>query len=405
MGKNSFYDFDEDRDIFSDSKKQRQNETKKQNPTIKNNIDKKSRQQNINSNSRSFPNNNSRASQNIKNKNTKTNKKSQNIPIDKKKLAESQAKVKSKKSPKKTFTKVFFTLLLVILLLFSCGYAYISNIFGGVKFSEKEGNKYINDSELVGKNGVLNILLVGGDARKGDKTFRSDTMMLVSIDTNHDKIKLSSFLRDSYVKIPEHRKNKLNAACSYGGIELVQDTIEYNFKIKIDNYVYVDFEAFEKIIDVLGGVNVPVTKREASYMNKFFAQEGCHVTSGKNVHLNGKHALMFCRIRKLDSDFKRTERQRMVMSALKEKMSECSMTDVVNIVKKISPYIQTDFSKNNLMALSFQAGTKYLKYGIVQRSVPKDDEWYSKNINGQSMVMFKNFDKTVKELHNFIYEE
>lgn len=401
MGKNSFYDFDEDRDIFSDSKKQKQNETRKQNPTIRNNIDKKSRQQNINSNNRSFPSNNSRTSQNIKNKNNRKNTKNQNIPIDKKKLAESQSKVKSKKSPKKTFTKVFFTLLLVILLLFSCGYAYISNIFGGVKFSEKESNKYINDSELVGKNGVLNILLVGGDARKGDKTFRSDTMMLVSIDTNHDKIKLSSFLRDSYVKIPEHRKTKLNAACSYGGIELVQDTLEYNFKIKIDNYVFVDFEAFEKIIDVLGGVDVSVSKRETRYLSSI----GYNIPSGNSVHLNGKNALMFCRIRKLDSDFKRTERQRMVMSALKKKMAECSMTDVVNIVKKISPYIQTDFSKNNLMALSFQAGTKYLKYEIVQRSVPKDDEWYSKNINGQSMVMFKNFDKTVKELHNFIYEE
>lgn len=401
MSKKSFYDFDNDKDIFSNSNKQSNRNVSRRD------IDKKRPKQNVLSNNRNFPSSNPNREDG-----SKTNsKRIANIPIDKRKQV-NKIKKKKKYSPIATFSKVFFSIILVCILILGCVYAYISNIFDGVNIKENniKPNKYIDESKLMGKDGVKNILLIGGDDPQGGKSFRSDTMMLMTIDTNHKKIKLSSFLRDSYVKIPGRTKAKLNASCAYGGLQLVKDTIEYNFHIKIDNYVLVDFNAFEKIIDVLDGVNVPVTAKEASYMNRNYSTfvsgvKSFHVKSGKNVHLNGKEALLFSRIRKLDSDFMRTKRQRMVMSNIKSKMSTVSKTKILSLMKEIAPYIETDISKNQLTMLSVTAATTYLKYEIVQRGVPETDEWYSQRIKGQDMVMFKDLDKTREDLKKFLYDE
>lgn len=385
---NRFDDYDESIDIVSDSSRLPNKNGKStrapQNPQ------RETMRQNTQHHQTSHPKNAYRANQ-----------------PQEKNIKPTQQKGKKKKSnkPSVIFAKVFFTIILVFLLLFVIGFGYISNLFGDMKFNDdvNKQNSYIDDSELIGDSGVRNILLIGSDAREGDSSFRSDTMMLVSIDTNTKKIKLTSFLRDSWVDIPGKRYNKLNAACTYGGVQLVIDTIEYNFKIKIDNYAMVDFDSFEGIIDALGGINISVTQKESSYIKRTYGSEGITVPAGDNVHINGKQALKYCRIRKLDSDFYRTERQRKVMSAIKEKSAKASLPTVLKVVENISPYIQTDIPKNEIMKLSMKAASTYLKYDIVEMNIPADGTWKSESKNGQRVLSF-DIKETTKLLHTFIYE-
>jgi len=392
---NRFDDYDESIDIVSDSSRLPKKNSKVSKP--QQNPQKSSRPQNIKPVQRTNSSNKPRNNQNQQ-LSSKPNRSGSN-------QYQQKAKKKKPNKPSVIFAKVFFSIVLVCLLIFAIGFAYMSNLFGDIKFNDKvnKENAYIDDSELIGDSGVRNILLIGGDAREGDSAYRSDTMMLVSIDTNNKKIKLTSFLRDSWVYIPGKSYNKLNAACTYGGTQLVIDTIEYNFKIKIDNYAMVDFASFEGIVDALGGVNVAVTEKESAYIKRAYGSEGITVPAGDNVHLNGKQALKYCRIRKLDSDFFRTERQRKVMSAIKEKAAQASLPTVLKVVDKISQFIETDIPKNEMMKLSMKAASTYLKYDIVQMNIPADGTWKSASKNGQSVLVF-DIKETTNSLHTFIYE-
>lgn len=161
-------------------------------------------------------------------------------------------------------------------------------------------------------------------------------MILVSVDYKHAKIKLTSFLRDSWVEIPSKgKKAKLNAACAYGGPQLLVDTIEYNFHIDIDHYVMVNFEMFTQIIDNLGGVEVEVTEKEAKFIRNTTRHKD--MESGDSVLLDGAKALVYCRIRKLDSDYMRTLRQRKVITALINKATE---TDIQTLLKRSTRYFR-----------------------------------------------------------------
>lgn len=388
-----FDDYDENIDIVSDSSKIPQknrdivaNNKKKdffatqELPTIQ--VQRK----NIN------PNKNRQANQNYTNVYSNRNSANKNHPQ------------KIKKKPTTPFKKAFFTVFLVALLIFAIAIGVISNIFGGINFDKNiKDNAFVDSSSLIGKRGVKNILLIGSDAREGDTVYRSDTMMLVSIDTNNKKIKLTSFLRDSWVEIPEKGYKRLNSATAIGGIQLLIDTLEYNFKVDIDNYAMVDFAAFEGIVDALDGVNVSITQKESAYLNKFFINEGISVSAGENVHLNGSQALAYCRIRKLDSDFYRTERQRKVMFAIKDKASQASLPTLLKVAKEITPFVQTDLSKSEITKLSVKASTSYLKYDIEQMSIPADGTWKSATKSGQSVLVF-DIEENSRLLKNFIYE-
>lgn len=163
---------------------------------------------------------------------------------------------------------------------------------------------------------------MGVDARSNESAeqTRSDTMMLVSVDSKHHAIKLVSFLRDTWVYIPslEHEQ-RLNAACSDGGYKNVVETIEYNFGVKIDGYVVTDFEMFKVLVDSLGGVNVDVTEKEAKEVTNHPKRYGNVTLEAGDNKLTGEQALAYCRIRKIDTDFVRTQRQRTVMSAILKK--------------------------------------------------------------------------------------
>lgn len=307
-------------------------------------------------------------------------------------------KPKKKKSHK---GKIFLGLACLILILVVGVFLYGYSALGGLNYDDSiTNNAYMDESTLLSDKSVRNILFIGSDEREGLGGQRSDTMILFSIDNKNHKIKLTSFLRDSYVYIPSKGYNtKLNAAYNYGGAQLLLDTIEYNFGVKIDEYVMVDYEAFIQLVDLLGGITIhDVTAAEAKYMREQVNSK--KFKEGTN-HIGGRAAMWYCRIRYLDNDFRRTERQRKVLSAIIDKATKTSPFKLVEIVEEILPNISTNIDRNSLLTLGMGA-LIYMHYDIEQQQVPADGTWSNAMINGQA-VLKMDFDKNKSIIKEFIY--
>ncbi len=304
-----------------------------------------------------------------------------------------------KRKRKKHRLLKFIASTLIIAFLFSSAFIFVFAAASDYTRNDLEANEYISSFELKSSPFVSNILLLGVDGN-ADSSSRSDSMILISVDFAHAKIKLTSFLRDSWVEIPSKgRKGKLNSACTYGGPQLVVDTIEYNFGVDIDHYVMVDFKMFTQIIDSLGGVEVEVTEKEAKFINNTTRQT---VESGENIRLNGEEALVYCRIRKLDSDYMRTYRQRKVISALISQAKNAGIASLIETMNNIFPLIQTDMSAAEITGLAYKAGIGVLAFDIEQNRVPIDDHMTPKTINGQ-WVESLDIEATKEYLQDYIY--
>ncbi len=299
--------------------------------------------------------------------------------------------------------KLAIAFLLAVAIILTGTFAYVYDLMRRTNFNE-QGNKpnvYVNSGDLMQDKNVLNILLLGVDARVPNVNSRSDSMLLFSIDKNNKKMKLTSFMRDTWVMLPESKSYaKLNASCTYGGAQYVIDTIEYNFNIKIDSYVLVDFNAFMSIIDSLGGIDLEITQEEAKTMRDeyFFKTQ-----AGDSVHLDGNEALWYSRIRYLDSDFMRTYRQRKVVTAIVQKAGNTSLFKLSDILKDILPVVETDLNPLELTKLAMGALIIYRNYDIEQARIPADDTWKSANKKGQD-VLEADLGANQKYLENFLYK-
>lgn len=328
----------------------------------------------------------------------------------------------SKKPKKKKGHPIlaFISVILVIaIILTGCagfyGYGVMNKLLGSITVDEPlKNNEYISSSELYKSDEQVNILLVGTDARSKDVNSRSDTMMLLTIDYKNNQIKLTSFLRDSYVQIarPNLRKEKLNAAFFRGGIQMLIDTLELNFKVEIPYYMIVDFEIFEALVDKLGGVDVEVTDKEAKYINsrdhmidkniKDFPEE---ISGGEN-HFTGGQALWYARIRYLDSDFMRTQRQRKVIEAIMHKALTYSIPELIELAEDILPMIRTNIPTDDTKTLAFDViKNKAFTFQIVQHSIPADGTWKSQYKSGAGSCLVLDFDENIDLLHSFLREK
>lgn len=207
-------------------------------------------------------------------------------------------------------------------------------------------------------------------------------------------------MRDTWVEIPGHGHAKMNAACRYGGAELVMETIEHNFDVKVDNYILVDFEAFKDIVDGLGGVTVDVEENEAEFINATSRQK---IDYGEDVELNGEEALVYVRIRKLDSDFYRTQRQRKVISAVVESAKKANPLDLLDMAENVMQYIETDMSPLQLTVFA-ESALFWIKYEIVQNRVPFDNEYADEMIEGQAVLSI-DLEETRDLVNEFVYEK
>ena len=142
--------------------------------------------------------------------------------------------------------------------------------------------------EKVQENGVINILLIGNDSREDGEDGRSDAMILVSVSSKTGKILFTSLLRDIYVSIPGHDDNRLNAAYSIGGPELLMQTVEENFDIPVNRYVLVNFDAFAGVVDAVGGVDLDLTNDEVKWVNAYLKDMIVNDILLKSLYVKGE---------------------------------------------------------------------------------------------------------------------
>lgn len=246
-------------------------------------------------------------------------------------------------------------------------------------------------------DGIVNILLVGVD-RQGTKGYgRSDCMMILTMNTNTKEIKLASLLRDNYVSIPGYSFNKMNASYAYGGPDLLMETIKENFGISLDKYIYVDFNEFSNIIDALGGVDIKLTEKE--YKNMYNT-----AGESKIYHLNGEDALKYVRIRKIDSDFGRTTRQRNVLSALYESFKNKSTTELVEIATSLLPYINTNLTQSELLELLY-TGIAIKPNNIQQMMVPVEGTYKFDTTSSGASIIALDLEENARLLQEYIFGE
>ncbi len=262
-----------------------------------------------------------------------------------------------------------------------------------------------NDRHMKSKD-VINVLLIGADSRSGRNEGNTDVMMLLSVNKKTKKLKMVSFLRDSYLYI-EGKNNsyctKLNAAFSMGGPECLIKTIENNYKIEIDNYVMVNFESFKEIIDAMDGVTVDVQGYEANYINNFF---GVNMPVGENVTLNGKQALAFCRVRGCDADgdVSRTRRQRQVIDSMVTRVIDSSISEINEYIDILLPYVETGYSETQIISLGLKAITGgWAMYDRTQISMPDDEDRIPGDANMWIWVI--DYQKAAQKLQKELYGE
>lgn len=262
---------------------------------------------------------------------------------------------------------------------------------------------------LYHDDAIKNVLIIGvDDYRKGD-VGRSDSMLLVSIDTRHHKLKAISFLRDLYVNIPGcSEANRINVAYSLGRAPLTVQTIESNFGIDIDNYVTVSYIAFWNIIDKLGGISLTITDDEAKLINKYSHESKLKDLTAGTQLLTGCQASYYTRIRILDTDFGRTERQRKVFTSLINRFKNSDLNVIRKTMSDVLPLVTTNMDKNRVVDLITNSLT-YMQYPISQYHVPADNTFSFEMVTiggvAGNDVIVADMKKNSLSAAKFIYED
>lgn len=260
---------------------------------------------------------------------------------------------------------------------------------------------------------VRNVLVIGTDARDpAQERGRSDSMILLSVNSRTRKIWLTSLMRDTYVEIPDYGYGKLNAAYSSGGAALLLDTIEQNYDISIDDYVIITFEACAAVIDAVGGVEVTLSDSEAEAVNDILiseineimgdAQDDDLLNGGGTMTLDGKQALSYSRVRYVgNADFERTERQRTVLTGVLKKVEQNPLR-ALSLFFSACPHLTTNLSAFSLYGYALRTPFQLALYGVEQQRIPTDDMFTGANIDGQSVLQV-DFDAAKQLLRKTVY--
>ena len=294
-------------------------------------------------------------------------------------------------SNKGGFLKVLGIFLLIILILLGlalgAGYAILTDKLSSMDYVEiDESSIHVNSGVDENLKDYRNIVLLGVDSQDGSfSNTRSDCIIIVSINKKTNDVNLTSVYRDTYVEIDGHGLDKITHAYAYGGPELAMSTLNKNLDLNITEFVTVNFETVKTVVDSIGGVTIKVTDAEATQISG--------LSSGGTYTLNGEQALAYSRIRKIDSDYQRTERMRTVIEAVFDKVKTLGVSELSNFVDTILPLISTNLSSNEIIsmlpAVPFYSiknseGWPYEVRGI------STDAWYGVPVTLES---------NVKELH------
>lgn len=321
--------------------------------------------------------------------------------------------MKKMKLSMKIVLSVFIIVVLVCGGVFGYTYYQLGKM-NNTKISKTDvdlGIKPVASQKKEEASKITNIAFFGVDRRDKNEASRSDSIMILSIDEKHKKIKMSSVMRDTYVKIKDHGQTKVNHAYAYGGPQLAIRTLNENFNLDIRDFVTVDFFNTEKIIDSIGGVNIDVKQDEISLINSHMIEVAKiekksipPITKAGSQTLNGLQAVAYSRIRHdAGGDFGRTERQRTVLSAMLTKIQSLGTTEFPSVVSKLLPYTETSMNSMDIMKLGTKVFTQNIKT-VDQERFPVDGYCNGKIMSGV-WYLVTDMESTLNQLHKFIYED
>lgn len=259
---------------------------------------------------------------------------------------------------------------------------------------------------------IVNIAFFGIDTRDflpeiGDQ-YRSDSIIIVSINPSNNTIKMTSILRDSKVPVEGYGEIKINGAYQKGGATLAVKTLNQNFKLDIEDYVTVDFNELADAIDVVGGIDIELAYNEAEMVNRYAMDEfnyyDSFATEGMN-HLNGAQAVSYARIRNLDTDVYRASRQQTVLTALLDNLKATPKSEYPSLISKLLPCVETSLSYSDILSIIGSLDISSVE--LIKNTIP--DVNYQPNIWGgydesiEAWVWIYDLDYAATRLHTIIY--
>lgn len=309
---------------------------------------------------------------------------------------------------------IILSLFFVLLISIGLGSTYVYSTLNKMdikKIAQDNKSLGIDDSNKdLYKDSIINIALFGIDSREHNDIGRSDAVIIATIDTKHNKIKLTSLMRDSYVDVEGHGKTKLTHAYSYGGPTLALKTINQNFGLNIKDYVTVNFDNLAKIIDDIGGVPITIKSYEVNEVNKY-VQNVAKITGTtyKPVHegeqvLNGTQAVGYARVRYVgDGDYERTQRQRNVLDGIIKKLSNLSVSEYPSTVNKLMQYVETNLTPSKVVSLATSVASTGIP-PVENMRFPLDGYCKGDMIKGVWYLTFKQ-PATKEQIQNYIYKD
>lgn len=296
--------------------------------------------------------------------------------------------------------KVFKRVILIVLgllLVFEC-YLIFSFLQGyeSTKNAQSKQTIPFNGEEAPDQND-LNILIIGTDSR-GEDRGRSDSLMVAHYDQKKKQPKLISIMRDSYVDIPGHGKDKINAAYSYGGIELVRKTLKENFDLPIEYYVTINFDHFKEAIDSLFPKGVTIDAEKDLDLDQVFIKAG-------KQKMDGNTLLQYSRFREdEEGDFGRIRRQQQVLSAISQQVTNVtSLGKLPKTTGKLLGYVDTNLSESTILSVGKDFALGDTKK-IETLAVPIDKTWEFNNNTPSGSVLELDTEANAKAIQTFLTE-
>ncbi len=298
---------------------------------------------------------------------------------------------KPRKSKKKRLLIIPIALLVLLLL----GYGGLLNLLSGMQRERiPQDDQSLGIDQASSDPRITNIAVFGIDSVDG-MTGRSDAIMILTLDEKHDKIKITSIVRDSYVDIPGRGLDKINHAYAFGGPELAIKTINQNFRLDVRHYISLNFSSMPAIINAIDGVEIKITDQEATQISG--------VSSSGTYTLNGDQALQFSRIRKIDSDFERSRRQRDVMEATIKAAFDKPVTSYPSMMNQIFPHMKTNLSSNQMLNMGRKTVMNNIRT-IEQVQFPPAFLGSGQTINGIYYYVFDR-EKGAEMLSRYIFHD
>lgn len=324
-------------------------------------------------------------------------------------------RIVKKRSRSKKAAKVVISIVLVLALVAGGVSLYVSNLFGRLhrqELNETNLNIYDDPDDIMWKyhNDVKNYILFGTDARTVTQQSRSDVMILLSVNFSSKTIKMVSLQRDLYVKV-RNSYTKMSHAYFYGGPELAVATVNNAFKLNIEDFISVNFFGVADFIDYIGGVELEITEAERNNLNHNIIEQAGHgmngdkVTQSGKVRLNGSQAVAYARIRMIDSDFERGNRQRKVIMAAFESVKKMGVASIDGVMRKGMELCSTSLTNSEILSLGSWLVSNMNDVKFESASCPGTLIGYKfETIDGLSYVTC-DMDRAASVLKDFLYDQ